>query len=61
MSKVKVGSDDFSEDLLFIWPVTIIHVIDQDSPFYTMDAASMLNEKYVLNPFHIQMYISNEI
>ncbi|KAF2362446.1 Potassium channel inwardly rectifying Kir, partial [Trinorchestia longiramus] len=48
MSKVKVGSDDFSDDLLFIWPVTIVHVIDQDSPFYCMDAASMLNEKFEL-------------
>lgn len=45
MSQVKVGSDDYSDDLLFIWPITIVHVIDEHSPFYDMDAANMLNSR----------------
>uniref|UniRef100_A0A2P2HYW6 ATP-sensitive inward rectifier potassium channel 1-like n=1 Tax=Hirondellea gigas TaxID=1518452 RepID=A0A2P2HYW6_9CRUS len=48
MTKVKVGNDSYSEDLLFIWPVTIVHVIDESSPFYYMDASSMLNQKFEL-------------
>ena len=47
MTKVKVGSDDYTDDLLFIWPATIVHVIDEESPFYNMDATTLLNDKCV--------------
>lgn len=42
---VKVGSDDGSENLFFIWPMTIVHVIDEKSPFINMSAVDLMNEK----------------
>ncbi|XP_068243076.1 ATP-sensitive inward rectifier potassium channel 12-like isoform X2 [Palaemon carinicauda] len=45
---VKVGSDDGSDNLFFIWPMTIVHVIDENSPFYKMSAVDLMNEKFEL-------------
>ena len=42
---VTVGSDDGSEKLFFIWPMTIVHVINQHSPFYNMSAVDLMNER----------------
>ncbi|XP_050696678.1 G protein-activated inward rectifier potassium channel 3-like isoform X1 [Eriocheir sinensis] len=45
---VTVGSDDGSEHLFFLWPMTIVHVINQDSPFYNMSAVDLMNENFEL-------------
>ncbi|XP_045124980.1 G protein-activated inward rectifier potassium channel 3-like [Portunus trituberculatus] len=45
---VTVGSDDGSEKLFFIWPMTIVHVINQNSPFYNMSAVDLMNENFEL-------------
>ncbi|XP_047490447.1 inward rectifier potassium channel 2-like isoform X2 [Penaeus chinensis] len=42
---VKLGSDDGSENLFFIWPMTIVHTIDENSPFYNMSAMDLMSEK----------------
>lgn len=42
---VKVGSDDGSENLFFIWPMTIVHTVDENSPFYNMSAMDLMSEK----------------
>lgn len=31
-----------------IWPVTVVHVIDKDSPFYQMNSQMLLNTKFEL-------------
>ncbi|CAH2046091.1 unnamed protein product, partial [Iphiclides podalirius] len=33
------------ESIFFLWPVHIVHVIDADSPFYSMSAADLLCSK----------------
>nr|XP_027207085.1 ATP-sensitive inward rectifier potassium channel 12-like [Penaeus vannamei] len=45
---VKVGSDDGSENLFFIWPMTIVHTVDENSPFYNMSAMDLMSEKFEL-------------
>nr|QNT38218.1 Kir [Astacus leptodactylus] len=45
---VKVGNDDGSENLFFIWPMTIVHIIDENSPFFNMSALDLMNEKFEL-------------
>ena len=37
------GDDD---TLLFIWPTTIVHRIDEESPFYNMSAKDFLRKHY---------------
>jgi len=34
--------------VLLIWPLTVLHVIDEDSPFYDMSASEMANDKFEL-------------
>lgn len=34
--------------VLLIWPLTIIHEIDEDSPFYEMSASEIANDKFEL-------------
>ena len=43
----QVGTDpDGEEDcLFFIWPTTIVHKIDEESPFYSMNARFVLKSK----------------
>ncbi|KAK7077093.1 Inward rectifier potassium channel activity protein [Halocaridina rubra] len=48
---VKVGSDDGSDNLFFIWPMTIVHVIDENSPFYKMSAVDLMSEKFELEVY----------
>ncbi|KAG7173172.1 ATP-sensitive inward rectifier potassium channel 12-like 1 [Homarus americanus] len=45
---VKVGNDDESENLFFIWPMTIVHAIGENSPFFNMSAVDLMNEKFEL-------------
>ena len=34
--------------LFFVWPLEVVHVIDQDSPFYHLSAAELAHEKFEL-------------
>ncbi|QQP35642.1 Uncharacterized protein FKW44_023924, partial [Caligus rogercresseyi] len=34
------------EDVFFIWPMTINHRIDEDSPFYNMSAADFIKKRF---------------
>lgn len=43
-----VGLDTGEDRIFFIWPTTIVHVIDQNSPFYNMSAHDLLREKFEL-------------
>lgn len=47
-TELSVGADfDGEEDVIFfIWPSTIVHKIDQDSPFYNMSARDFLKKRY---------------
>lgn len=39
---------DNSNNLLLIWPVTIVHIIDESSPFYELSALELSNFKFEL-------------
>ena len=39
-------SEGEEDELFFIWPTTIIHKINQDSPFYDMSAKDFLKKRY---------------
>ncbi|XP_032678694.1 uncharacterized protein LOC116847632 isoform X2 [Odontomachus brunneus] len=41
-----VGTDGQNGDLFFIWPTTIIHRINEESPFYNMSAEDMLTDRF---------------
>ncbi|KAG8184434.1 hypothetical protein JTE90_026352 [Oedothorax gibbosus] len=41
-----VRFDDGSDSVFLIWPATIVHVIDENSPFYLKSAEDMLRERY---------------
>ncbi len=49
-TELAVGTDlEGSEDrLFFIWPATIVHKIDEESPFYHMSARDFLTRRYEL-------------
>ena len=34
--------------IFFVWPLEIVHVIDQDSPFYELSAFEFANQKFEL-------------
>ena len=34
--------------IFFVWPLEIVHVIDQDSPFYDLTATEFAQEKFEL-------------
>lgn len=42
ITELNVCADGCDGDLFFIWPMTIVHKIDEDSPLYHMSAADML-------------------
>ncbi|XP_034180526.1 uncharacterized protein LOC117604515 isoform X2 [Osmia lignaria lignaria] len=44
--ELAVGTDGQNENLFFIWPTTIVHKINADSPFYNMSAEDMLTERF---------------
>jgi len=47
-TEIKVGTDlDGEEDqLFFIWPTTLVHKIDSESPFFNMNARDFLKKRY---------------
>lgn len=44
--RMKVRFDDCGTDLFLVWPITIIHEIDETSPFYRMNADRIANHKF---------------
>ncbi|XP_051171176.1 uncharacterized protein LOC127288025 isoform X3 [Leptopilina boulardi] len=44
--ELNVGTDGENENIFFIWPMTIVHKIDADSPFYHLSAEDMLSERF---------------
>lgn len=43
---VKFSSDSKEDRLLFVWPTTIVHKIDTNSPMYEMSAKDMLKTRF---------------
>lgn len=41
-----VQVDSAGSDLFLLWPITIVHKINEDSPFYRLSAADMLKRKF---------------
>ena len=49
MQMIKVEPNTSQEPcIFFVWPLEIVHVIDQDSPFYSLGAADLAQEKFEL-------------
>ncbi|CAK9802226.1 ATP-sensitive inward rectifier potassium channel 12 [Anthophora plagiata] len=44
--ELAVGTDGQNGNLFFIWPTTIVHKINVESPFYNMSAEEMLTERF---------------
>lgn len=45
-SDLDVSFDDIGNNLFLIWPAIIVHVIDENSPFYKMSSEDLLKEKF---------------
>ncbi|CAH2014817.1 unnamed protein product [Acanthoscelides obtectus] len=43
---LELQCDDMGSDIFFLWPMTVVHKIDADSPFYNLSASQMLNENF---------------
>lgn len=41
-----VGTDGGNDSIFFIWPTTVVHRINQDSPLFNMSAENMLIERF---------------
>ncbi|KAB7507729.1 ATP-sensitive inward rectifier potassium channel 12, partial [Armadillidium nasatum] len=44
--ELDVGYDGGEDRILFIWPMTIVHRIDESSPLYELSAHDLLQEKF---------------
>ncbi|KAH7646298.1 hypothetical protein HUG17_1836 [Dermatophagoides farinae] len=44
--KLNVKFDEIDDEVFLIWPAIIVHIIDKDSPFYTMNVDDMTREKF---------------
>ncbi|XP_014205715.1 uncharacterized protein LOC106637442 isoform X2 [Copidosoma floridanum] len=44
--ELAVGADGQTANLFFIWPCTVVHRINADSPFYNMSAEDVLTERF---------------
>ncbi|XP_047024198.1 G protein-activated inward rectifier potassium channel 3-like isoform X2 [Helicoverpa zea] len=44
--ELKVGADGEEDRLMFIWPMTIVHKINEKSPLYNLSASDMLRERF---------------
>jgi len=44
--ELKVGVDSEQQNIFFIWPMIVVHKIDNDSPLYGVSAADFINEKF---------------
>merc|ERR1712032_857825 len=41
-----MGSEGEIDGIFFIWPTTLVHKIDSESPFYSMSARDFLKKRY---------------
>ena len=49
MKMLKIEPETISESgVFFVWPLEIVHVIDQDSPFFAMSAEDLATERFEL-------------
>ncbi len=46
--EISFGIDEDEDRILFIWPTTLSHRIDEKSPFYEMSASDLLRAKFEL-------------
>ncbi|KMZ05270.1 G protein-activated inward rectifier potassium channel 3 isoform X2 [Drosophila simulans] len=44
--ELHIGADGGEDRLMFIWPTTIVHKIDRNSPLYMLSASDMLKERF---------------
>ncbi|KAF6200513.1 hypothetical protein GE061_004956 [Apolygus lucorum] len=44
--ELKVGGDGEEDRIFFIWPTTVVHKINPDSPLYTLSAADMMRQRF---------------
>ncbi|ODM90718.1 G protein-activated inward rectifier potassium channel 4 [Orchesella cincta] len=44
--ELKVGVDSDQQAVFFIWPMVVIHTIDQDSPLYRFTADELIKQKF---------------
>lgn len=44
--ELHIGADGGEDRLMFIWPTTIVHKIDRQSPLYALSAQDMLKERF---------------
>lgn len=45
-TELDIKFDTSSQHFFFIWPATLVHVIDEKSPFYNMSSETMSKEKF---------------
>lgn len=45
-SKLAVSADDCGGDLFFIWPMTVVHKIDESSPLYHLSSTDLLEKQF---------------
>ncbi|XP_022113552.2 G protein-activated inward rectifier potassium channel 3 isoform X1 [Pieris rapae] len=45
-TELELNADGCDSNLFFIWPITMVHKINADSPFYGVSAADILQEKF---------------
>ncbi|XP_045514705.1 G protein-activated inward rectifier potassium channel 3-like isoform X3 [Pieris brassicae] len=45
-TELELNADGCDSNLFFIWPITMVHKINADSPFYRVSAADILQEKF---------------
>ena len=49
MHNLIISPETTSEScIFFVWPLDIVHVIDENSPFYSMSAAELARERFEL-------------
>ena len=49
MKMLKVDPDTASENCtFFVWPLDLVHVIDENSPFYDISAQALAKERFEL-------------
>jgi potassium inwardly-rectifying channel subfamily J len=44
--KLNVGSDGEDDKLMFLWPTTIIHKINEKSPLYLLSVEELVKERF---------------
>lgn len=45
-TELTVSADGCDGNLFFIWPMTVVHKIDNESPFYYLSASDLLQERF---------------